>query len=256
MADCEHAPARRGRIASSVPVAQLPPSAFASVEARTVSPIPTAAVGSAVGLNAVSPSVPTGGGGGCRGAEGPAAAGRDVGAPSGPGASGGGTAASAPTVPVVPPPRRAPRRRRTYCVCSMPDFGDQIPMVCCDACKQWYHAACLGVTDQECNAMANFLCPWCALTGNTVTAAAPVKRSRRSAAERVVGQRVCVCQARDDGVSFVLWCADCEDHVHPRCVGVDVAEVERVFARQASAVFLCPPCRNYRANTAAAEGRA
>ncbi len=49
----------------------------------------------------------------------------------------------------------------------------------------------------------------------------------------------------------MLWRGDCEDYVHAKCVGVDPVEVERVFTPGSPAVFLCPPCRTYRAQLAA-----
>ena len=45
-----------------------------------------------------------------------------------------------------------------YCVCTQPQNPDHL-MIQCEVCKDWYHPKCIGMTDEEANALADgFVC--------------------------------------------------------------------------------------------------
>ncbi|CAH0482165.1 unnamed protein product [Peronospora belbahrii] len=69
-----------------------------------------------------------------------------------------------------PPQRkRASRNSRTnespqiFCVCR---GGDQAPMICCDFCDEWYHAACVDLMPGELDRIDAFRCPRCSRRQN------------------------------------------------------------------------------------------
>ena len=46
-----------------------------------------------------------------------------------------------------------------YCLCRKPDDGKM--MVSCDACHDWFHIACVGLTKQQASKLQHFFCPSC-----------------------------------------------------------------------------------------------
>ena len=55
---------------------------------------------------------------------------------------------------------------KLYCLCKLPHDGER-PMLQCDACRDWFHWDCVGLTppgddeDDEEVAPADFQCPAC-----------------------------------------------------------------------------------------------
>eukprot|EP01119_Soliformovum_irregulare_P015804 TRINITY_DN4507_c0_g1_i5.p1 TRINITY_DN4507_c0_g1~~TRINITY_DN4507_c0_g1_i5.p1 ORF type:complete len:503 (-),score=105.88 TRINITY_DN4507_c0_g1_i5:67-1575(-) len=46
-----------------------------------------------------------------------------------------------------------------YCVCRGADDGT--PMICCDNCNEWYHLACINMTQKQSRSMPQFYCHVC-----------------------------------------------------------------------------------------------
>lgn len=53
-----------------------------------------------------------------------------------------------------------PDRVPVYCTCEMPYNPDDL-MVQCEACQEWFHPECIGVSIAEAKEMKNFLCSAC-----------------------------------------------------------------------------------------------
>ena len=50
-------------------------------------------------------------------------------------------------------------RDKLYCVCRKPYTGEF--MIRCEECKEWYHGKCVKVTQEEADAMGDFVCSGC-----------------------------------------------------------------------------------------------
>ena len=50
-------------------------------------------------------------------------------------------------------------RDKLYCVCRKPYTGEFI--IRCEECKEWYHGKCVKVTQEEAEAMEDFVCSGC-----------------------------------------------------------------------------------------------
>uniref|UniRef100_M4C5G3 PHD-type domain-containing protein n=1 Tax=Hyaloperonospora arabidopsidis (strain Emoy2) TaxID=559515 RepID=M4C5G3_HYAAE len=62
--------------------------------------------------------------------------------------------------------RQSPRDTESpqvFCVCR---GVDQAPMICCDFCDEWYHAACVDLMPQELDCIDAFRCPRCSRRQN------------------------------------------------------------------------------------------
>ncbi|RUS20403.1 hypothetical protein BC937DRAFT_95291 [Endogone sp. FLAS-F59071] len=57
------------------------------------------------------------------------------------------------------------RGRKVYCICRMPDDGNT--MVQCDACKEWYHIACVNLSEEEVQKMISYMCVTCQQAQNS-----------------------------------------------------------------------------------------
>ena len=47
-----------------------------------------------------------------------------------------------------------------YCLCRQP-YQNGIFMIGCDQCDDWYHPACVGLTEQQANKIKKYICPRC-----------------------------------------------------------------------------------------------
>eukprot|EP00039_Didymoeca_costata_P018008 m.331728 g.331728 ORF g.331728 m.331728 type:complete len:1565 (+) comp16789_c0_seq1:290-4984(+) len=47
-----------------------------------------------------------------------------------------------------------------YCICRQP-YNDELVMILCDECNDWFHLECLGLTDAEINESEEYYCPSC-----------------------------------------------------------------------------------------------
>ena len=50
-------------------------------------------------------------------------------------------------------------RDKLYCVCRKPYIVEF--MISCEECKEWYHGKCVKVTQEEAEAMGDFVCSGC-----------------------------------------------------------------------------------------------
>ncbi|KAF8948313.1 hypothetical protein BGZ47_005615 [Haplosporangium gracile] len=79
---------------------------------------------------------------------------------SGPSAAGSLTSTSAPG---VAPVERMTRSKKVYCYCQKPDDGNV--MIQCDSCRQWFHGACVDITEEVAEMMElkneKFFCEPC-----------------------------------------------------------------------------------------------
>jgi COMPASS component SPP1 len=46
-----------------------------------------------------------------------------------------------------------------FCSCRRPDDGNL--MVACDGCDEWFHAACVNITEEEAEESEEFFCQLC-----------------------------------------------------------------------------------------------
>ncbi|KAK7317727.1 hypothetical protein RJT34_02194 [Clitoria ternatea] len=53
-----------------------------------------------------------------------------------------------------------PNRVVVYCKCEMPYNPDEL-MVQCEDCEDWYHPACVSMSDEEAKKIENFICSEC-----------------------------------------------------------------------------------------------
>lgn len=137
-------------------------------------------------------------------------------------------------------------RSRRSCICNMPDWGDSF-LICCEICSHWFHPACVGHTEADCRSMETFICPWCSSSDPLSLGAAALRRYRKPLPDRCPGNRICICQKRDNCIDPVVWCGDCEDLLHPQCIALDTGTLSQ---RHQIPIVICPPCRNYRKHMA------
>jgi uncharacterized protein YlaI len=163
-------------------------------------------------------------------------------------------AASKPIQPVVTNPE-------VYCYCLRPD--DHKPMMECEGCKEWYHYACIGMTEKKAKNIVSYYCSACEEKGlgktkkrgkapttpRTVKAQKKKKKkpTTNSQSSQPVSQPVvqtlsqplegsqgpnrysCVCGKpwADDDV-FMIQCDTCEGWHHFACVGLDTTSASKI----------------------------
>ena len=49
---------------------------------------------------------------------------------------------------------------RPYCLCKQP-YQQNIFMIACDSCDDWFHPSCIGLTKKEASALLTYQCPNC-----------------------------------------------------------------------------------------------
>eukprot|EP00884_Botryococcus_braunii_P010330 jgi/Botrbrau1/19299/Bobra.0073s0042.1 len=76
-----------------------------------------------------------------------------------------------------------------YCLCQQP-YNVDTAMVKCDACTEWFHLKCMGLTQSAARSIKKYNCPLCeALRGNKQaleTALAKTRRTRRPLREKLL----------------------------------------------------------------------
>jgi PHD-finger len=51
--------------------------------------------------------------------------------------------------------------RELYCLCQQP-YNVDTAMISCDACHDWYHLRCVGVSQTQARSLRKYSCPICA----------------------------------------------------------------------------------------------
>jgi hypothetical protein len=70
--------------------------------------------------------------------------------------------------------------RELFCVCQQP-YNVDTAMISCDACAEWYHLRCVGLTQATARTLRRYACPLCAaLRGEPHQLDAAVGRTRRT----------------------------------------------------------------------------
>lgn len=59
-------------------------------------------------------------------------------------------------------------KEQVYCVCRGKDYGT--PMICCGACREWYHFSCLGLEREDGEDIEVYICGSCSLETGLRTA--------------------------------------------------------------------------------------
>jgi len=69
-----------------------------------------------------------------------------------------------------------------YCFCRR-RYDPKVFMIACDLCDEWYHGACVGITEQAASRVASYVCPTCRGESNPVATAAPTAGSDSEGAD-------------------------------------------------------------------------
>ncbi|OQR95317.1 histone demethylase [Achlya hypogyna] len=67
-----------------------------------------------------------------------------------------------------------------YCLCR--EAVDNVPMICCDFCDEWFHAKCIGISPTVMSTLEAYRCPGCALRQGV-----PSKRKGRPSPKQIMG---------------------------------------------------------------------
>eukprot|EP00058_Branchiostoma_floridae_P004689 XP_002590177.1 hypothetical protein BRAFLDRAFT_126069 [Branchiostoma floridae] len=110
--------------------------------------------------------------------------------------------------------------RKLYCVCKTPYDATQF-YIGCDLCSNWFHGACVGITEKQAEQMDSYTCPDC---------------SRLT--EDGEQELYCLCRTPYDETQFYIGCDRCNDWFHGRCVGILPAEADEID------YYICPNCQS------------
>ncbi|XP_078454858.1 nucleosome-remodeling factor subunit BPTF isoform X9 [Lampetra planeri] len=114
----------------------------------------------------------------------------------------------------------AKRDTKLYCVCKTPYDSSKF-YIGCDLCTNWFHGACVGVTDRDAETMDEYVCDEC-----------------RNAQEGSSEELYCICKTPYDESQFYIGCDRCQNWFHGRCVGVLQSEAEFIDE------YVCPNCQS------------
>lgn len=115
---------------------------------------------------------------------------------------------------------------KLYCLCRAP-FDSKRFMLGCDTCDEWYHGDCVGITEEQADALGNYVCPPCA--SRTTGEQTPT-------AGGSVAEAYCLCRQPFDPDRFMLACDYCDEWYHGECVGITEEQAE------ALGNYRCPRC--------------
>ncbi|XP_031848361.1 nucleosome-remodeling factor subunit NURF301 E(bx) isoform X4 [Nomia melanderi] len=109
------------------------------------------------------------------------------------------------------------KKEKLYCLCRTP-YDETKFYVGCDLCNNWFHGDCVGITEEMCKTLSEFVCTEC--------------RHARDTQELY-----CLCKQPYDESQFYICCDKCQDWFHGRCVGILQSEAENIDE------YVCPNCQ-------------
>ncbi|RUS79321.1 hypothetical protein EGW08_012906 [Elysia chlorotica] len=110
-------------------------------------------------------------------------------------------------------------KERLYCVCKKP-YDDSKFYIGCDLCSNWFHGACVGISEGGAKFIDSYICEDC-----------------RKQQENTSEELYCLCRTPYDENQFYIGCDRCQDWFHGRCVGISESEADKLD------VYLCPNCQ-------------
>ncbi|XP_029635778.1 nucleosome-remodeling factor subunit BPTF isoform X3 [Octopus sinensis] len=108
---------------------------------------------------------------------------------------------------------------KLYCICKTP-YDDSKFYIGCDLCSNWFHGACVAVSEEQAQDIESYVCDEC-------------KLHRENTSEELY----CICRTPYDKSQFYIGCDRCQDWFHGRCVGVTKSEADSMDT------YLCPTCK-------------
>uniref|UniRef100_A0A4W5QUQ3 Bromodomain PHD finger transcription factor n=1 Tax=Hucho hucho TaxID=62062 RepID=A0A4W5QUQ3_9TELE len=111
---------------------------------------------------------------------------------------------------------------KLYCVCKTP-YDEAKFYIGCDLCSNWFHGACVGVTEKEAKKMDDYVCNGC-------------KQGQDS--EGTMEELYCICRTPYDQTQFYIGCDRCQNWYHGRCVGILQSEATHIDE------YVCPQCQS------------
>nr|XP_046160318.1 nucleosome-remodeling factor subunit BPTF [Oncorhynchus gorbuscha] len=111
---------------------------------------------------------------------------------------------------------------KLYCVCKTP-YDEAKFYIGCDLCSNWFHGACVGITEKEAKKMDDYVCNGC-------------KQGQDSEGTRE--ELYCICRTPYDETQFYIGCDRCQNWYHGRCVGILQSEATHIDE------YVCPQCQS------------
>ncbi|XP_055753766.1 nucleosome-remodeling factor subunit BPTF-like isoform X7 [Salvelinus fontinalis] len=114
---------------------------------------------------------------------------------------------------------------KLYCVCKTP-YDEAKFYIGCDLCSNWFHGACVGITEKEAKKMDDYVCNGC-------------KQGQDSQdSEGTTEELYCICRTPYDETQFYIGCDRCQNWYHGRCVGILQSEATHIDE------YVCPQCQS------------
>ncbi|XP_045069264.1 nucleosome-remodeling factor subunit BPTF-like isoform X4 [Coregonus clupeaformis] len=114
---------------------------------------------------------------------------------------------------------------KLYCVCKTP-YDEAKFYIGCDLCSNWFHGACVGITEKEAKKMDDYVCNGC-------------KQGQDSQdSEGTTEELYCICRTPYDQTQFYIGCDRCQNWYHGRCVGILQSEANHIDE------YVCPQCQS------------
>ncbi|XP_054615497.1 nucleosome-remodeling factor subunit BPTF isoform X2 [Dunckerocampus dactyliophorus] len=110
---------------------------------------------------------------------------------------------------------------KLYCICKTP-YDESKFYIGCDLCSNWFHGACVGITEKEAKKLEDFVCSDC-------------KRGQEGGSKE---ELYCICRTPYDESQFYIGCDRCQNWYHGRCVGILQSEANHID------VYVCPQCQS------------
>lgn len=149
---------------------------------------------------------------------------------------------------------------KLYCICKKP--YDYSFMIGCDNCSNWFHPACIKISEDQVKTIKTYICDVCLEKSNdSLIPSSPSQNEMNSKSRRQsttprkklkTKQRslnnnptnddehdqslYCICRKPYDSDQFYIYCDQCCDWFHGRCVGITFTEAENIDE------YICPQC--------------